>query len=118
MSSLLSSSDTLTSNKAPNRSHYYSNAAPSKVRDGNVFRYDFVEQENAPAVDRGLKPKIGSAIGIDDSFEMGTLKATRRKNSNPTSAHIEIRPPPCIDRKLKPATPKVLFFYFFVFYSY
>lgn len=29
--------------KAPIRSHFYSNAAPSKV-DGNVFRYDFVEQ--------------------------------------------------------------------------
>lgn len=29
--------------KIPRRSHFYSNAAPSKL-DGNVFRYDFVEQ--------------------------------------------------------------------------
>lgn len=36
--------DTLT-RKTPNRSHFYSNAAPSKM-DGNVFRYDFVEQVN------------------------------------------------------------------------
>lgn len=33
----------LTASKIPRRSHFYSNAAPSKM-DGNVFRYDFVEQ--------------------------------------------------------------------------
>lgn len=32
-----------TLRKTNNRSHFYSNAAPSKV-NGNVFRYDFVEQ--------------------------------------------------------------------------
>lgn len=100
------SADTLTRNKTPNRSHFYSNAAPSKVRDGNVFRYDFVEQENAPIVDRGLKPKTGDSFELGGGGGGGTLKATRQ-NSNPVSAHIEIRPPPCIDRKLKPATPKV-----------
>lgn len=35
-------SDVVTST-IPKRSHFYSNAAPSKM-DGNVFRYDFVEQ--------------------------------------------------------------------------
>lgn len=33
--------------KIPRRSHFYSNAAPSKL-DGNVFRYDFVEQVTLP----------------------------------------------------------------------
>lgn len=33
----------VTTSAIPKRSHFYSNAAPSKM-DGNVFRYDFVEQ--------------------------------------------------------------------------
>ncbi|XP_013112077.2 protein daughter of sevenless isoform X1 [Stomoxys calcitrans] len=39
------------------RPHCYTNAAPSKV-EGNVFRYDFVEQTNVPPVNRKLKPKL------------------------------------------------------------
>ncbi|XP_065359776.1 protein daughter of sevenless isoform X2 [Calliphora vicina] len=39
------------------RPHCYTNAAPSKV-EGNVFRYDFIEQTNVPPVNRKLKPKL------------------------------------------------------------
>lgn len=39
------------------RPHCYTNAAPSKV-EGTVFRYDFIEQQNVPPVNRKLKPKL------------------------------------------------------------
>ncbi|XP_037048590.1 protein daughter of sevenless [Bradysia coprophila] len=90
----------MATSKIPNRSHFYSNAAPSKV-DSNVFCYDFVDQENAPVVNRGLKPKPVENKPAD-SKEQPDQSAKRISTS---SFHLELRPPPC-DRKLKPSTPK------------
>ncbi|GAB0100597.1 Protein daughter of sevenless [Sergentomyia squamirostris] len=70
--------------KIVNNSHYYTNAAPVKV-EGNVFRYDFMEQAEAPVVYRNLKPRQNS----ESNTESGGLTA------------------PNVDRKLKPTTPKL-----------
>lgn len=71
--------------KIVNNSHYYTNAAPVRV-EGNVFRYDFMEQGEAPVVNRNLKPRLSS-------------------ESN--SADTPVLTAPNVDRKLKPTTPKV-----------
>ncbi|KAJ6643413.1 Protein daughter of sevenless [Pseudolycoriella hygida] len=126
--SITSSTPNLSSDvgtmKLPKRSHFYSNAAPSKV-DGNFFRYDFVEQvraflksvetqrgvtrenwfqENAPVVDRGLKPKALEIKSKDCKEQPDILQSTKRISTS--SFHLESRPPPPCDRKLKPGTPK------------
>lgn len=68
--------------KIVNNSHYYTNAAPVRV-EGNVFRYDFMEQAEAPKVNRNLKPRHSSESA----------------SGEPAA--------PNVDRKLKPTTPKV-----------
>ncbi|XP_055686754.1 protein daughter of sevenless [Lutzomyia longipalpis] len=72
--------------KIVNNSHYYTNAAPVRV-EGNVFRYDFMEQSEAPAVNRNLKPRLSS-------------EAT-------AAAEPVAHAAPNVDRKLKPTTPKL-----------
>ncbi|EDW78826.1 uncharacterized protein Dwil_GK12654 [Drosophila willistoni] len=44
------------------RPHCYTNAAPTKM-EGNVFRYDFIEQKDCPPVNRKLKPKVAATAG-------------------------------------------------------
>lgn len=74
------------SSKTLPRPHFYTNAAPTKT-EGNVFRYDFIEQPGAPAVNRSLKPKLNL------------------EEKGPGEEKSPLRPP-SIDRKLKPAAYK------------
>lgn len=92
----------------PNRSHFYSNAAPSK--QGNVFRYDFFDDTPAPVVNRRLKPKSNESGSSFDGY--GTIKAIIPSIPTP-SATITGISAPTVDRKLKPGTPKVSFFLLF-----
>ncbi|XP_030385133.1 protein daughter of sevenless isoform X2 [Scaptodrosophila lebanonensis] len=46
------------------RPHCYTNAAPTMM-EGNVFRYDFIEQTDCPPVNRKLKPK--APIGLPET---------------------------------------------------
>lgn len=77
---------TLTKNHL--RPHCYTNAAPKQI-EGNVFRYDFDEQVDAPVVDRTKKPK-GEVGAAEVVVAVKTPK-----------------PPPNVNRNLKPTTPKV-----------
>lgn len=96
---------TLERRSTVNSRHYYSNAAPTKI-EGNVFRYDFFDQEPespAPVVNRGLKPKVSISDGKFSSNGYGMIRAI------PQSPAVVKGPgAPTVDRKLKPAiAPKV-----------
>lgn len=80
--------------KIVNRSHFYTNAAPTTL-EGSVFRYDFMDKQAAPAVNRNLKPKDHQSIPAYEQIE----------TPPPSSAFDYVAP--CVDRKLKPTTPKV-----------
>lgn len=85
------------------RPHFYTNAAPTKV-EGNVFRYDFDEQQSdAPVVNRKLKPRLHAE---EKEEKVITPNKPLRPASTPAPSikPLELRPP-CIDRKLKPITP-------------
>lgn len=89
------------------RPHCYTNAAPQRV-EGNVFRFDFSEQGDAPAINRNLKPK--SSADITKSIESvgHTLKQvslTPAVNAPATPAMKN--PPPTVDRTRKPTTPQI-----------
>lgn len=104
------------------RPHCYTNAAPSKG-EGNVFRYDFIEQTNVPPVNRKLKPKL--SVEADKPPEELPAKppqlatqqvdnlATRLQSTQiQTPAGLvgsESAPvkPPSVDRKNKPSAYKV-----------
>lgn len=83
-----------------NRPHCYTNAAPTKI-EGNVFRYDFIEQNEPPSVNRSLKPKI-------QSNDVSHHASTRSINSIVQQSPGGIKLGPSIDRKLKPSTPKII----------
>ncbi|XP_055626931.1 protein daughter of sevenless [Toxorhynchites rutilus septentrionalis] len=91
------------------RPHCYSNAAPQRV-EGNVFRFDFSEQGDAPAINRNLKPK--STVDITKSVE-SVAHGVKQVNSSvvaPTSVGTPgtlTKPPPTVDRTRKPTTPKI-----------
>ncbi|KAI8115584.1 Protein daughter of sevenless [Lucilia cuprina] len=104
------------------RPHCYTNAAPSKI-EGNVFRYDFIEQTNLPPVNRKLKPKL--SIEADKPPEELPAKppqlavqqvdnlANRLHNTQiqaPAglvgSENIPLKPP-SVDRKNKPNAYKI-----------
>ncbi|XP_031639963.1 protein daughter of sevenless [Contarinia nasturtii] len=92
----------MSSTMPKKRSHFYTNAAPVKV-EGNVFRYDFHEQQpDAPAVDRKLKPKLNHD---DNEPKVATPNMIKSVPSivklSPNKSNDLI--PPCIDRKLKPS---------------
>lgn len=104
------------------RPHCYTNAAPSKV-EGNVFRYDFIENTNVPPVNRKLKPKL--SIEADKPPEELAAKPPQLTNQMDSlvnrlqSAQIhssaslhgnEKKPlkPPSVDRKNKPNAYKVI----------
>lgn len=92
--SLISSTPNLigATGDSMSRQNFYSNAAPTTM-DGNVFRYDFFDGP-APAVNRGLKPKAGGDV-------------LRQSNWNGSLKHGMIPGAPTVDRKLKPATPRL-----------
>lgn len=86
------------------RTNNYTNAAPSRV-EGSVFRYDFIEQPDAPAVDRTLKPKSTNTL----TRSTDSLKRNKRtENHAISSGNINsstpkmLRSPPSVDRNLKP----------------
>ncbi|XP_035786070.1 protein daughter of sevenless-like isoform X2 [Anopheles albimanus] len=103
------------------RPHCYTNAAPTKV-EGNVFRFDFSEQPDAPAINRRLKPRGCSSMDITKSIESITqgvkqLGASSQGNSvppatpgatgQPQAVVPMAKSPPTIDRTRKPATPNI-----------
>lgn len=117
------------------RAHCYTNAAPTKI-EGNVFRYDFVEQADLPPVNRNLKPKFVTEIDklIDDlngklqqsvNTNTDTDAALNAKlqysqvQNNLSGTHHNITEilqttggktllrPPSVDRKNKPSAYKV-----------
>lgn len=115
---LITSAD-ITAQSTPNlvvvdgyvvKQNFYTNAAPRKV-EGSVFRYDFIEQGDAPAVNRNLKPKkegqtTDDSSSLNDStssIKDGQIAAT----TTTTGTLKKGVPPPSVDRKLKPNTPKV-----------
>lgn len=104
------------------RPHCYTNAAPSKV-EGNVFRYDFIENTNVPPVNRKLKPKL--SIEADKPPEELAAKPPQLTNQMDSlanrlqSAQIHSSAvlhgnekkslkPPSVDRKNKPNAYKVI----------
>lgn len=125
-----SSTPNLISNEHTiNKAHFYSNAAPTKI-EGNVFRYDFVEQvifliyvsrkkhniyyifqlkqENAPAVNRSLKPKSSKVNCSTEntgpsktSNSLENKEAIKQTNNLPVQCTVP-QIPPCINRNLKP----------------
>lgn len=91
-----SESRTSTLSRTLSRPHFYTNAAPCKV-EGNVFRYDFVEQTDVPPVNRSLKPKL--------SFEDKSTAELTPKPPVPIPPGVAEKTPakpPSVDRKLKP----------------
>ncbi|XP_058059785.1 protein daughter of sevenless [Anopheles bellator] len=97
------------------RPHCYTNAAPTKV-EGNVFRFDFSEQPDAPIINRRLKPR--SSIDITKSIEsitqsvkqLGPPTVPAAPPATPVAVvgqQQSVKSPPTIDRTRKPATPKI-----------
>lgn len=97
------------------RPHCYTNAAPSKV-EGNVFRYDFIEQTNVPPVNRKLKPKL--SIEADKPPEELPAKPPQlagqqvdnlanRLQTVQIQTPAGLVKPPSVDRKNKPYVYKV-----------
>uniref|UniRef100_A0A1Q3EZ96 Putative pleckstrin similarity domain protein n=1 Tax=Culex tarsalis TaxID=7177 RepID=A0A1Q3EZ96_CULTA len=91
------------------RPHCYSNAAPQRV-EGNVFRFDFSEQGDAPAINRNLKPK--SSVDITKSVEsvsqgLKQVSVAGGSSAPPATPGIPKNPPPTIDRTRKPTTPQI-----------
>lgn len=90
------------------RPHCYTNAAPQRV-EGNVFRFDFSEQGDAPAINRNLKPK--STVDITKSVE-SVSQVLKQVSLGPlatvTTPSVALKnPPPTVDRTRKPNTPQV-----------
>lgn len=94
------------------RTNNYTNAAPNRV-EGSVFRYDFIEQPDAPAVDRTLKPKSSNTLTRStDSLKRdkrttetksATLNSSNIKSSTLNSSTLKsLRNPPSVDRNKKP----------------
>lgn len=85
------------------RPHCYSNAAPQRV-EGNVFRFDFSEQGDPPAINRNLKPK--SSVDITKSVECVSQGIKQVSVAPPATPGIP-KNPPSVDRTRKPTTPKI-----------
>lgn len=98
----------IESAKIVNRSHFYTNAAPSTnhstLLEGTVFRYDFVDAD-APAVNRNLKPKSS------EMYVQGRMCSDPLLEDTPPPT-LEGNLPdvlgPNVNRKLKPTTSTVL----------
>lgn len=104
------------------RPHCYTNAAPSKI-EGNVFRYDFIEQTNVPPVNRKLKPKVSvesdkppeelpakppqlTMQQVDNLVNRLQTAQLQTPAALVGSENIQLKPP-SIDRKNKPNAYKV-----------
>ncbi|XP_052847172.1 protein daughter of sevenless isoform X2 [Drosophila gunungcola] len=92
--------------------HCYTNAAPTKM-EGNVFRYDFVEQADCPPVNRKLKPKgVGGLPAVEDKppeeFPAKPPVGVEHLTSKLGAAQLQ-QPigPPSVDRKCKPNAYKL-----------
>ncbi|XP_017071077.1 protein daughter of sevenless [Drosophila eugracilis] len=92
--------------------HCYTNAAPTKM-EGNVFRYDFMEQADCPPVNRNLKPKgQGSLPAVEDKppeeFPAKPPVGVEHLTSKLGAAQLQ-QPigPPNVDRNCKPHVYKL-----------
>ncbi|TDG52898.1 hypothetical protein AWZ03_000441 [Drosophila navojoa] len=102
-----------TSARTLPRQHCYTNAAPTRM-EGNVFRYDFIEQADCPPVNRKLKPKVSNApleathksIVEDKPPEEFPAKppvgAMEQLSSKLSATKLQSSAPPSVDRKCKP----------------
>ncbi|KAH8305587.1 hypothetical protein KR059_002346 [Drosophila kikkawai] len=99
------------------RPHCYTNAAPTKM-EGNVFRYDFMEQADCPPVNRKLKPKVVAGTpALEDKppeeFPAKPPVGVEHLTSKLGAAHLQqqqqqgVVGPPSVDRKCKPNAYKV-----------
>ncbi|XP_017011703.2 protein daughter of sevenless [Drosophila takahashii] len=94
--------------------HCYTNAAPTKM-EGNVFRYDFMEQADCPPVNRKLKPKgaTGGLPSVEDKppeeFPAKPPVGVEHLTSKLGAAQLQQQPigPPSVDRKCKPNAYKL-----------
>ncbi|XP_016934371.2 protein daughter of sevenless [Drosophila suzukii] len=87
--------------------HCYTNAAPTKM-EGNVFRYDFMEQADCPPVNRKLKPKVAGGLpALEDKppeeFPAKPPVGVEHLTNKLGAAQLQ-QPigPPSVDRKCKP----------------
>ncbi|XP_020814442.1 protein daughter of sevenless [Drosophila serrata] len=110
-------SPTTSSARTLPRPHCYTNAAPTKM-EGNVFRYDFMEQADCPPVNRKLKPKVVSGTpALEDKppeeFPAKPPVGVEHLTSKLGAAHLQqqqqqaIVGPPSVDRKCKPNAYKL-----------
>ncbi|KAH8234711.1 hypothetical protein KR032_002051 [Drosophila birchii] len=100
------------------RPHCYTNAAPTKM-EGNVFRYDFMEQADCPPVNRKLKPKlVAGTPALEDKppeeFPAKPPVGVEHLTSKLGAAHLQqqqqqttVVGPPSVDRKCKPNAYKL-----------
>ncbi|XP_070142083.1 protein daughter of sevenless isoform X2 [Drosophila kikkawai] len=99
------------------RPHCYTNAAPTKM-EGNVFRYDFMEQADCPPVNRKLKPKVVAGTpALEDKppeeFPAKPPVGVEHLTSKLGAAHLQqqqqqgVVGPPSVDRKCKPNAYKL-----------
>ncbi|XP_016970401.1 protein daughter of sevenless [Drosophila rhopaloa] len=91
--------------------HCYTNAAPTKM-EGNVFRYDFVEESNRPPVNRKLKPKgAGGLPAAEDKppeeFPAKPPVGVEHLTSKLGAAQLQQPKGPSVDRKCKPNVYKL-----------
>ncbi|EDW30182.1 GL22454 [Drosophila persimilis] len=99
-----------TSARTLPRPHCYTNAAPTKM-EGNVFRYDFIEQMDCPPVNRKLKPKAAGTPAVEDKppeeFPAKPPVGVEHLTSKLGAAQLQPIGPPSVDRKCKPNAYKL-----------
>lgn len=107
-----------TSARTLPRPHCYTNAAPT-IMEGNVFRYDFIEQAECPPVNRKLKPKVANLppelthkTSVEDKPPeefpaKPPVCSMEQLNSKMGATKLQTIGPPSVDRKCKPNAYKV-----------
>lgn len=107
-----------TSARTLPRPHCYTNAAPTRM-EGNVFRYDFIEQADCPPVNRKLKPKVANSppemthkTTVEDKppeeFPAKPPVCSLEQLSSKLGAtKLQSTAPPSVDRKCKPNVYKL-----------
>lgn len=107
-----------TSARTLPRPHCYTNAAPT-IMEGNVFRYDFIEQADCPPVNRKLKPKVANLppelthkTSVEDKPPeefpaKPPVCSMEQLNSKMGATKLQTIGPPSVDRKCKPNAYKV-----------
>ncbi|XP_064539805.1 protein daughter of sevenless isoform X1 [Drosophila montana] len=107
-----------TSARTLPRQHCYTNAAPTRM-EGNVFRYDFIEQADCPPVNRKLKPKVAN-LPLEATHKSSVedrppeefpakppVAAMEQLNSKLSATKLQSSAPPSVDRKCKPNAYKL-----------